>query len=160
GGLSNAELADVFDAWNEAELKSYLIEITAKIFRKKDPEGKGDLVDQILDATGMKGTGKWTVEDAAELAVPVTTIATSLEARVISAGKADRVKASKLMPGPHPSGGADKKRLVDDVRHALYAAKACSYAQGMNLLRVASEARGWGLKLGELARIWQAGCII
>src|SRR5205823_4517483 len=100
GGLSNEELADVFDAWNQAELKSYLIEITANIFRKKDPEGKGYLVDQILDATGMKGTGKWTVEEAAELAVPATTIATSLEARVLAAGKADRVKASKLLPGP------------------------------------------------------------
>ncbi|HVY47618.1 MAG TPA: decarboxylating NADP(+)-dependent phosphogluconate dehydrogenase [Minicystis sp.] len=161
GGLSNEELAQVFDQWNQVELKSYLVEITAKIFRKKDPEGKGYLVDNILDATGMKGTGKWTVEDAAELAVPVTTIATSLEARELAAGKVDRVKASKLLPGPQPSASAaDKKQLVDDVRKALYAAKACSYAQGMNLLRVASETHGWSLKLGELARIWQDGCII
>jgi 6-phosphogluconate dehydrogenase len=161
GGLGNEELADVFEAWNKAELESFLIEITAKIFRKKDPEGKGYLVDQILDATGMKGTGKWTVTDAAELAVPLTTIATSLEARVIAAGKSERVKASKLLPGPSPSAaGVDKKQLVEDVRAALYAAKACSYAQGLNLLRLASETRGWGLRLGELARIWQDGCII
>jgi 6-phosphogluconate dehydrogenase len=160
GGLGNEELADVFDEWNKAELQSFLIEITAKVLRFKDPEGKGYLVDQILDATGMKGTGKWTVQDAAELGVAVPTIATSVEARVISAAKADRVKASKLLPGPAPSAGADKKQLVADVRAALYAAKACSYAQGMNLLRVASDTRKWSLNLGELARIWQAGCII
>ncbi len=162
GGLSNEELADTFEDWNKRELESYLIEITANIFRKKDPEGKGFLVDQILDATGMKGTGKWTVEEAAELAAPATTIATSLEARVIAAGKADRVKASKLLPGPEPKpiAGIDKKRLVDDVRQALYAAKACSYAQGMNLLRLASEEYKYELKLSELARIWQGGCII
>ncbi|HEY4119556.1 MAG TPA: NADP-dependent phosphogluconate dehydrogenase, partial [Byssovorax sp.] len=162
GGLSNDELADVFDQWNRVELESYLIEITAKIFRKDDPDGGGRLLDHILDATGMKGTGKWTVEDAAELAVPLTTIATSLEARVLAGMKAERVKASKLLAGPvpGPAKGVDKKQLIEDVRHALYAAKACSYAQGMNLLRVASEAHKWDLKLGELARIWQGGCII
>ena len=161
GGLGNEELADVFDEWNKGDLQSFLIEITAKVLRFKDPEGKGYLVDQILDATGMKGTGKWTVQDAAELGVAVPTIATSVEARVISAAKAERVKVSKLLPGPVPSAkGGDKKQLVADVRAALYAAKACSYAQGMNLLRIASETRGWGLKLGELARIWQDGCII
>jgi 6-phosphogluconate dehydrogenase len=160
GGLGNEELADVFDEWNKAELQSFLIEITAKVLRFKDPEGKGYLVDQILDATGMKGTGKWTVQDAAELGVAVPTIATSVEARVISAAKADRVKASKLLPGPTPGAKGDKKQLIADVRAALYAAKACSYAQGMNLLRVASDTRKWSLNLGELARIWQAGCII
>jgi 6-phosphogluconate dehydrogenase len=162
GGLSNEELADVFDAWNRAELQSFLIEITAQIFRKKDPEGKGDLVDHIVDATAQKGTGKWTVQEAAELGAAVPTIATSVDARVISYAKADRVHASSLLPGPTPCAvaGIDKKRLVEDVRAALYAAKACSYAQGMNLLRLASEAHGWGLRLGELARIWQAGCII
>ncbi len=164
GGLSNAELADVFEEWNEGELESYLIEITAKIFRTKDPEGSGDLVDKILDATGMKGTGKWTVQDAAEIGAPDTTIAASVEARIISAAKAERVKASKLLPGPAPKAlgldAAKKKQLVDDVRAALYAAKSCSYAQGMNLLRIASEVRKWNLQLGDLARIWQDGCII
>jgi 6-phosphogluconate dehydrogenase len=160
GGMSNDEMADVFEEWNKGELQSFLIEITAKCLRFKDPEGKGYLVDQILDATGMKGTGKWTVQDAAELGVAAPTIATSVEARVISADKAGRVKASKLLPGPTPAPSGDKKQLVADVRAALYAAKACSYAQGMALLRVASETRKWGLNLGELARIWQAGCII
>ncbi len=162
GGLGNDELADVFDEWNKGELQSFLIEITAKVLRFKDPEGGGSLVDHILDATGMKGTGKWTVQDAAELGVAVPTIATSVEARIISAAKSDRVKASKLLPGPVPTPPAkgDKKQLIADVRAALYAAKACSYAQGMNLLRVASDTRKWSLNLGELARIWQAGCII
>jgi 6-phosphogluconate dehydrogenase len=164
GGLSNAELADVFDAWNKAELESYLIEITAKIFRARDPEGKGDLVDQILDATAQKGTGKWTVEEAAEMGAPLSTISTSVDARVIAFAKQDRVHAAPLLHGPKPAvlghTAADKQKLIADVRAALYAAKAVSYAQGMNLLRLASEAHGWGLRLGELARIWQDGCII
>jgi len=162
GGLSNAELADVFDAWNQAELKSYLIDITAKIFRVKDPEGKGDLVDHVLDATAQKGTGKWTVQEAAELGAAVPTISTSVDARVISFAKQDRVHASALLPGPAPGpvAGVDKKKLVADVRAALYAAKACSYAEGLHLLRLASQGHGWGLNLGELARIWQDGCII
>ncbi|MFO0757927.1 MAG: NADP-dependent phosphogluconate dehydrogenase [Byssovorax sp.] len=161
GGLTNAELADVFSTWNEGELQSYLIEITADIFRHKDPEGSGDLVDAIVDATAQKGTGKWTVQEAAELGVAVSTIATSVEARVLSFARDARVRASKLLPGPQPgASGLDKKALIEDVRAALYASKACSYAQGMNLLRVASEKHGWGLDLGELARIWQAGCII
>ncbi len=165
GGLSNAELADVFAAWNEAELESYLVETTAKIFRTKDPEGKGDLVDMIVDATAQKGTGKWTVQEAAELGVAAPTIATSVDARVLSFARADRLVAARLLPGPDPAqapklGAEERARLIEDVRAALYAAKACSYAQGMNLLRVASDAHGWSLRLGELARIWQAGCII
>src|SRR5580704_3417440 len=106
GGLGNEEMADVFEDWNKGDLQSFLIEITAKVLRFKDPEGKGYLVDQILDATGMKGTGKWTVQDAAELGVAAPTIATSVEARVISAAKAERVKASKLLPGPTPAAAA------------------------------------------------------
>ena len=161
GGLSNEELADVFAEWNAGELESFLIEITAEILRKEDPEGTGWLVDQILDATAMKGTGKWTVQDAADVGAPIPTIATSVDARMISGAKADRVKLSKLLPGPAPAvSGADKKQLVADVRAALYSAKTCSYAQGLSLLRLAGEARGWGFDLGEIARIWQAGCII
>jgi 6-phosphogluconate dehydrogenase len=166
GGLSNEELADVFATWNEGELQSFLIEITAAIFRAKDPpSGDNFLVDVILDATAMKGTGKWTVQDAADLGAPITTIATSVEARMISAAKAERVRAAKLLPGPTPApiaglAGAARQQLIDDVRAALYASKACSYAQGMNLIRIASEARSWGIQLGELARIWQDGCII
>ncbi|MBK8259005.1 MAG: NADP-dependent phosphogluconate dehydrogenase [Polyangiaceae bacterium] len=161
GGLSNAELADVFSEWNAGELESFLIQITSEIFRKKDPDGKGDLLDQILDATAMKGTGKWTVQDAADVGAPIPTIATSVDARMISFAKSARVQLSKLLPGPTPSVNAvDKRQLIADVRAALYSAKTCSYAQGLHLLRLAGEARSWGFDLGELARIWQAGCII
>jgi 6-phosphogluconate dehydrogenase len=162
GGLSNDEMADVFDEWNKGDLLSYLVEITAKILRVQDPEGKGALVDHILDATAQKGTGKWTVQEAAEIGTPLLTISSAVDARVISFAKKDRVAASKVLPGPVPGpvAGLDKKKLIADVRAALYAAKACSYAQGMNLLRLASETHKWDLKLGELARIWQGGCII
>jgi 6-phosphogluconate dehydrogenase len=161
GGLTNAELADTFADWNAGELQSFLIEITANIFRKKDPETGIDLVDMIVDAAAAKGTGKWTVQDAAEIGAPVPTIASSVEARLISADRAGRAAASKVLSGPTgPTGNVDKKKLVADVRAALYAAKACSYAQGMNLLRTASNLRSWGIDLGELARIWKGGCII
>ena len=161
GGLSNAELADTFSEWNAGELQSFLIEITANIFRKKDPETGGDLVDLIVDAAAAKGTGKWTVQDAAEIGAPVPMVASSVEARLISADRAGRAAASKVLKGPSgPNGAVDKKKLIADVRAALYSAKACSYAQGMNLLRTASNLRNWGLNLGELARIWKGGCII
>jgi 6-phosphogluconate dehydrogenase len=161
GGLSNAELADTFAEWNRGELQSFLIEITANIFRKKDPETGKDLVDMIVDAAAAKGTGKWTVQDAAEIGSPVPTIASSVEARLISSERAARLAASKVLSGPTgPKGTVDRKKLVADVRAALYAAKACSYAQGMNLLRAASNLRSWGINLGELARIWKGGCII
>jgi 6-phosphogluconate dehydrogenase len=161
GGLGNDAIADVFDAWNGGELASYLVEITAAVLRRRDPLGGGHLVDAILDVTGMKGTGKWTVQDAAELGVPVPTIAASVESRSISARKAERVRASTILRGPVPAaGGRDASRLVDDVRAALYAAKVTSYAQGTSLLAAASAARDWHLDVAELARIWQGGCII
>jgi 6-phosphogluconate dehydrogenase len=162
GGLTNKELADVFTEWNEGELQSFLIEITADIFKTKDPDGSGDLIDMVLDAAAQKGTGKWTVQDAAEIGVAIPTIATSVEARVLSSNKAGRVANSKVLPGPTPKAAppAEKAQIIADVRAALYASKACSYAQGMQLLRASSDARNWDLKLSELARIWQAGCII
>jgi 6-phosphogluconate dehydrogenase len=162
GGMSVNELADTFAQWNEGELQSFLIEITAKVLRKKDDLTGQPLVDVILDATGMKGTGKWTVQQAAELASPVPTIASALDARLVSARKAERVAASKLLGGPRPDAlkGDEKKQLVDDVRHALYASKVCSYAQGMNLLAAASKDNEWDLHLGRIARIWKGGCII
>ena len=109
----------------------------------------------------MKGTGKWTVQEAADLGAAIPTIATSVEARVLSGARADRIHAARHLPGPTPAAApGDRVELVAAVRAALYAAKACSYAQGMNLLRLASDAYGWRLHLGELARIWQDGCII
>ncbi len=161
GGFGNDQLADLFAEWNRGELESFLIEITSTIFRKKDELGTGHLIDKIVDATGMKGTGKWTVQQAAELGAPIPTIASSVEARMLSAMKADRVAASKQIEGRTlPVGAVDSKQLAEDVRHALYAAKVQSYAQGMNLLRAASNEYGWSLRLGAIARIWKGGCII
>jgi len=162
GGLEYSELADTFGAWNRSELQSFLIEITSKIFTKKDDQGTGKmLVELIVDATGMKGTGKWTVQQASELAAPIPTIASSVEARIVSAQRAERLAASKILSGPKPGpANVDKKQLIDDVRHALYASKICSYAQGMNLLKTASKTYEWGLQLGRISRIWKGGCII
>jgi 6-phosphogluconate dehydrogenase len=162
GGMQPAELAEVFAQWNRGELQSFLIEITSQILTKRDDQTGQPMVDVILDATGMKGTGKWTVQQAAELASPVPTIASSLDARIVSSLKSERMAAAKILKGPTPapSSAVDKKQLVDDVRHALYASKICSYAQGMNLLRVAGKTHEWGLELGRIARIWKGGCII
>ncbi|RWR75164.1 6-phosphogluconate dehydrogenase, decarboxylating 2, chloroplastic [Cinnamomum micranthum f. kanehirae] len=165
GGLSNSELSDIFAEWNRGELESFLIEITADIFRVRDELGEGELVDKILDKTGMKGTGKWTVQQAADLSIAAPTIAASLDCRYLSGLKEERVAASQIFReagiGEVLVGRrVDKKQLIDDVRQALYASKICSYAQGMNLLRAKSQEKGWNLNLGELARIWKGGCII
>ncbi len=161
GGLSNDELADVFAAWNQGELESFLIEITAQIFRQQDPQGDGRLVDAILDTAKMKGTGSWTVQEGARLASPIPTIASSVDARVLSGMRDLRLQGADILLGPDPSVSADDKQaLIDDARAALYAAKMCSYAQGMGLLKLASEQHDWNLQLGEIARIWKAGCII
>ncbi|XBJ19684.1 hypothetical protein VPH35_010631 [Triticum aestivum] len=169
GGLSNSEIADVFAEWNKGELESFLVEITADIFTVADPlEGStsGALVDKILDKTGMKGTGKWTVQQAAELAVAAPTIAASLDGRYLSGLKDERVAAASVLEEEGMPVGllekinVDKKVLVDRVRQALYSSKVCSYAQGMNLLRAKSVEQGWNLNLAELSRIWKGGCII
>mmetsp|Transcript_32089 Transcript_32089/g.57454 ORF Transcript_32089/g.57454 Transcript_32089/m.57454 type:complete len:492 (-) Transcript_32089:164-1639(-) len=166
GGLSNEELAATFIDWNKTELDSFLIEITAKIFEMKDEKtGEGHLVDKILDKTGMKGTGKWTVQQAADLSIASPVIASSLDARFISGQKEKRVAAAKFYDGlglgaPTPASAEDKAALIADVKAALYCAKICSYAQGMQLIKAKSDAMGWDINLGNLARIWKGGCII
>ena len=171
GGLSNDELAAAFTEWNSGELESFLVEISAIIFAKKDdqaPAGsEGSLIDVILDKTGMKGTGKWTVQQAADLSVAAPTIEASLDARFLSGLKDERVAAAAFyekvgvaQPSASSSSGVDKAELVSKVRAALYASKICSYAQGMNIIRAKSEAQGWGVDLAALARIWKGGCII
>jgi 6-phosphogluconate dehydrogenase len=160
GGLTNEELADVFTEWNEGELDSFLIEITSKIFRKLDDQGAGGhLVDHILDKTGMKGTGRWTIQEGAEKSVAVTTMNAALDGRFLSGLKDQRVAASPMFQDP-PLPQVDKAQLVNDVRQALYCSKICSYAQGMNLIRAASDAHEWNLDPGAIARIWKGGCII
>jgi 6-phosphogluconate dehydrogenase len=162
GGLNNEELGDMFAEWNTGELESFLIEITAKIFKRKDDqEGKeGYLLDKILDKTGSKGTGKMTVQEAAEQAVACPTITAALDARYLSAVKSEREIASTILTGPTDFPAVDKAQLIEDVRRALYAAKICSYAQGMNLIKAASSNFEWNVDLGESARIWKGGCII
>jgi 6-phosphogluconate dehydrogenase len=159
GGLSNTELADVFDQWNQGELDSFLIEITARIFRQQD--GGQALVDLIKDSASMKGTGKWTVQDAMDRGVAIPTITAAVDARLVSSIYDERQKASKQIPAVAlPSLGMAKQAWIDSVRAALYCAKTCSYAQGMALLRRASEEFSWNLPFGEIARIWKGGCII
>ena len=160
GGLSNAELADVFDEWNRGELESFLIEITARIFRQHDEHGAGMLVEQIKDSASMKGTGTWTVQDALELGAPIPTIAAAVDARLLSAMRDERLAAGDLPAPPTPAGAGDQRAWIDAVRAALYCSKTCAYAQGMAMLGRASAARDWALPLSEIARIWKAGCII
>ena len=159
-GLEASELANVFAKWNEGDLNSYLIEITAKIFTVGDPSGTGALVDKILDVAGQKGTGKWTAETALELGVAIPTMQAALDSRVLSGLKTERVEASKQLPGPSEKFSGNKQELIDAVHDALYASKICSYAQGMNVIRRGSDEYKWNVNLGELSRIWKGGCII
>jgi len=160
-GATADELAKIFEDWNRGPLESFLIEITAHIFRIKDGDSGTALVDRVLDKAGQKGTGKWTAQVALDLAVPIPTIAAAIDARVISSMKDERVAASKVLRGPSATPPiTDRKQFIDDVHDALYAAKICSYAQGMALIQAGSREWKWGINMREMARIWKAGCII
>jgi 6-phosphogluconate dehydrogenase len=159
-GCDAAELADIFDEWNRGPLQSFLIEITAKIFRVRDPESGAPLVEKVLDKAGQKGTGKWTAQVALDLAVPIPTIAAAIDARVLSSMKDERVAASKLFTAPSPRAVESREQFIRDVHDALYAAKICSYAQGMALIQAGSREWKWTIDMREIARIWKAGCII
>jgi 6-phosphogluconate dehydrogenase len=157
-GHSAAQVADTFAQWNEGELDSYLIDITADIFQAEDPRRPGHmLVDAIVDQAGQKGTGRWTVMAAIELGVPIPTIAAALDARALSSGRELRAQAEPILRAPAPPlAGVD----VSTLRQALFAAKMASYTQGFAMLRAASVDRDYGIDLAEVARIWTAGCII
>lgn len=160
-GLSAEEFHEVFTEWNEGELDSYLIEITADIFKKYDEETGKPMVDIILDKAGQKGTGKWTSQSALDLGVPLPIITESVFARFISAIKDERVEASKILRGPKAeSFTGDKKALIESIRKALYMSKICSYAQGFAQMKAASEENDWNLQYGEIAMIFRGGCII
>lgn len=159
-GISTAEMADIFARWNEGELQSYLIEITADIMRRIDEETGQPLVEVILDEAGHKGTGMWTSQVALELGVPAPTITEAVYARYISALKNERVAASQVLTGPAAPSAIDKEAFVEEVRQALYASKICSYAQGFALLSRAAAEYGWELDLGTIASLWRGGCII
>jgi 6-phosphogluconate dehydrogenase len=158
-GLNADELHEVFADWNRGELDSYLIEITAEIFKKKDEDGT-PMVDKILDTAGQKGTGKWTGISALELGTPVTLIGEAVFARCLSALKDERVKASTVLTGPKPAVSADRAAFTEEVRRALYCSKMISYAQGYMLLREAAKDQKWNLNFGGIALMWRGGCII
>ncbi len=160
-GRTAPEIGAVFAQWNETELQSYLVEITATVLRYTDPETQQPLVDLILDTSGQKGTGRWTSQDALDLGVPIPTIDAAVWSRNISARKDERVRAAQVLGGPPSEGmAAAGSDFTEQVRAALYAAKIITYAQGMKLLREASQEYGFGLNLAEVARIWKGGCII
>ncbi|WP_350304510.1 NADP-dependent phosphogluconate dehydrogenase [Photorhabdus viridis] len=158
--LSNEELYEIFTDWNNGELSSYLIEITADIFRKKDEAGQY-LVDVILDEAANKGTGKWTSQSSLDLGIPLTLITESVFARYISSLKDQRVAAAKVLSGPQVQPFKDDKaEFIEKVRRALYLGKIVSYAQGFQQLKAASDEYQWNLNYGEIAGIFRAGCII
>lgn len=159
GGLSNKRLHEIFDEWNQGRLQSFLVEITAAIFKQEDPLGEGELVDKILDKAKQKGTGKWTSQNAMDLGIPIPTIDIAVSMRELSALKEDRIQAEKLYgnPKPEPFTGGDLESLAEE---ALYFSFIITYAQGMHQLAEASKEYGYGLDLSTIARIWRAGCII
>lgn len=158
-GKTPAEIADIFAAWNEGELNSYLIEITAEVLRQVDAETGKPLVDLIVDQAGSKGTGAWTVQAAADLGVSVSGIAEALFARSLSSHPEQRAIAAGL-PGPVPVAAADADTFIEAVRRALYASKIVAYSQGFDEIRAGAEAYRWNIDLAAVARIWRGGCII
>ena len=160
-GCQPEEHASIFSAWNNGVLSSYLIEITAKIFAKKDPEGAGFLVDKILDKAGQKGTGTWTAQVALDLGISIPTISAAVDARTLSSMKDERVNASGQFAGSSVEDfTGNREEFITAVHDALYASKIMSYAQGMNLIAAASKQWNWDLKLHEIAALWKGGCII
>jgi 6-phosphogluconate dehydrogenase len=159
GGHSPAEIADIFTGWNEGRLGSYLIEITAEVLKQNDPETGKPFVDVVLDQAEQKGTGRWTVQAALDLGVPVSGIAESVFARALSGDPATR-RAAAGLPGPATTAGAGGDDLRADVEQALFASKIVAYAQGFQQIQAASKEYGWDIDPGAMAKIWRAGCII
>jgi 6-phosphogluconate dehydrogenase len=159
-GLGTEKLSEVFAKWNQGVLSSYLIEITAQIFKVLDPQTGNPLVEMILDEAEQKGTGKWTSQDAFDIGVPIPTINAAVESRLLSALRSDRLVAASLLGGPKGGLDHDLDWMIEAIGTALYASKICSYAQGMAMLRAASQTYDYTLNLSEIARIWRGGCII
>jgi 6-phosphogluconate dehydrogenase len=160
-GLDHQEINQVFTDWNQtAELESFLIRITADIFKVMDPETNQALVEIVKDAAGQKGTGRWTVQSALELGIPIPTIIAAVNARIMSSLKTERVAAAALLTGSTAKFTGDKATFINQIRDALYCSKICSYAQGMALLQAASQEYKYDLNLSKIAQIWKGGCII
>lgn len=158
-GMTPEEMCEVFKEWNQGELDSYLIEITAEILAHKEEDGT-PTVDRILDTAGQKGTGKWTGMEALDEGVPLTLIGEAVFSRCLSARKEERVQASEILSGPTPHFTGDRKEFLTYIHDALYASKIVSYAQGFDLMRTAAETYDWDLNYGEIALMWRGGCII
>jgi 6-phosphogluconate dehydrogenase len=161
GGMEPAQIAEVFRGWNTGRLESYLIEITAEVLAHTDAATGMPFVDLVVDQAEQKGTGRWTVQIALDLGVPVSGIAEAVFSRSLS-GSADLRAAARGLPGPRPAKleGAAAERLVDDVEQALYASKIVAYAQGFNQIQAGSAEYGWDIDPGAMATIWRGGCII
>src|SRR6478672_2427525 len=159
-GLSPARIGEIFAEWNKGDLDSFLIEITAQVLAQVDASTGGPLVDVILDAAGLKGTGTWTVQTALDLGIPVSGIAEAVFARGLSSQSAQRAAAAGVLPGPTPTAPADVAAFVEDVRVALYASKIVAYAQGLDEIHAGAAQYGWDINVGAVARIWRGGCII
>ncbi|WP_040157857.1 NADP-dependent phosphogluconate dehydrogenase [Mobilicoccus massiliensis] len=164
-GLDHEEMAQVFERWNTGDLDSYLIEITSEVLRQKDAKTGKPLLDVILDAAGMKGTGTWTVQSALSLGVDVNTIGEAVFARAASSDAPLRAAARAALTGPDRrfddvAAGSDREGFVDDIRRALWSSKVVAYAQGLDLIRMAAEEYGWSIDIAEVAKIWRDGCII
>jgi 6-phosphogluconate dehydrogenase len=159
-GLEPPRLHEVFSEWNDCELESYLIEITADIFSRIDAETGRAIIDLILDEAQQKGTGKWASQNALDLGAPTPTINAAVESRIVSAYKEERHAASIVLTGPDQDISLDPEIVIEWVQGAIYAAKICSYAQGFNLMRLADMEYGYNLNFSEVARIWRGGCII
>jgi 6-phosphogluconate dehydrogenase len=159
-GAAPSELAAVFREWNTGELQSYLVEITAEVLDHVDAASGKPFIDVVVDETEQLGTGRWAVQTALELGMPLSNIAEAVFARSLS-GQVDQRRDARVLPGPHAAlEGSDTSRLINDVRHALYASKIVAYAQGFEEIRLGSEHYGWSIDLGSLATIWRGGCII
>ncbi|HET6296413.1 MAG TPA: NADP-dependent phosphogluconate dehydrogenase [Kribbella sp.] len=160
-GLSATEIADVFREWNTGDLESFLIEITAEVLSQVDESTQGPFVDVVLDQAEQKGTGRWTVQVALDLGIPVSGVAEAVFARSLSGDVVRRNAAAGVLPGPSEAkGDVDRDAFIEDVRHALYSSKLVAYAQGFDAIRAASEQYDWNIDLGAMAKIWRGGCII
>jgi 6-phosphogluconate dehydrogenase len=159
-GASPKELAEIFAEWNSGDLESFLIEITAEVLGHVDAATGNAFVDVVADQAEQKGTGRWTVQIALDLGVPVTGIAEATFARALSAHPEQRVAAQQALPGPGSVTPVDRETFIDDVRKALYASKVVAYAQGYDQMAAASAEYDWDIDLGAMATIWRGGCII
>ena len=158
-GMSPADIADVFRDWNTGDLESFLIEITADVLSHVDAATGSPFVDVVLDQAEQKGTGRWTVQSALDLGIPVSGIAEAVFARALS-GHTDQRAAARKLPGPATTAARLGDHFVEDVRHALYASKVVAYAQGFDQITAGSAEYGWNIDRGAMATIWRGGCII